>query len=401
MKIIYFTQFFRPENIAPAFRAYDNAVNWKKMGHEVTIFTGYPNYPVGRIFDGYKARLYQEEEMDGIRVIRSKLVARPNTSFARRITNMFSYFFFGLINVLFNRKIGKDYDVVLGTSGLVFNALLAWIYAALHKKRFIFEIRDITYRQLIATGKSEKSFGVRMIKKLELFLCRRAKKVVVVTKGFKTELSEAGISPEKIVVLTNGVDQVREHKVSEENGTLLSYMGTLGISQNISDTVAFVNEVRKVCPDIKYLIIGEGAEKQRIVDEVSNQHIDYVTVMDGMSMDELEKYYDMTSLSVVTLRKSEDFKYTIPSKIFQSMGRGIPVLFIGPDGEAADIIRSNNAGIVLTKDRDTDISILLHFFEREDYRKQLENMGKNGYAAAKENYTRKRIAEKYIDVLKG
>ena len=401
MKIIYFTQFFKPENIAPAFRAYDNAINWKNMGHEVTIFTGYPNYPVGKIFDGYNAKLYSEEKIDGIRVIRSKLVARPNTSIVRRLVNMFSYFFFGLINVLFNRKIGKDYDVVLGTSGLIFNALLAWIYAKMHRKRFVFEIRDITYRQLIATGKSEKSMGVKVMRGLELFLCKKAKRVVVVTEGFKKELAMAGIDPDKIVVLTNGVNEVSLHEHRFDQGVVFSYMGTLGLSQDIPGSIDYIGELKKHCDNIKYLIIGEGATKGQIVSRVNDDRLDYVKVMNGMSMDELEKYYDETNMSVVTLKKSDDFKYTIPSKIFQCMGRGIPVLFIGPEGEAADIIRKNNAGIALTKDTRDDVRELVSFFSQDDYKEKLCKMGENGYNVAKEKYTRKKIAERYIDVLKG
>lgn len=216
MKILYFTQFYIPESIAPAFRATENSKIWYKMGHDVTVFTGYPNYPTGKIFPGYDPELLKEETIDGVRVLRSKLVAVPNTSMTNRLKNALSYFFYGWINIHFRKSIiGKNYDVVLGTSGVIFNALLAEIYAAIIHTPFVFEIRDITWLQMIATGKSVKNIGVRGMRSLELYLCKKAKKIVVVTNGYKKVLSENGIEKNKIEVITNGVDIPEEKKYVE------------------------------------------------------------------------------------------------------------------------------------------------------------------------------------------
>jgi hypothetical protein len=129
-------------------------------------------------------------------------MAVPNTSTFKRLQNALSFFTYGIYNVIFNsKKIGKNYDVVLGTSGVIFTALLAWIYAWLNDKPFIFEIRDITYKQMQATGRSKGSLSVRIMKFLELFLCKKAEKVVVVTNGFKKTLVEEGIPQNKIEVM--------------------------------------------------------------------------------------------------------------------------------------------------------------------------------------------------------
>ena len=122
--------------------------------------------------------------------------------------------------------------------------------------------------------------------------------------------------------------------------------------------------------------------------------------MDGMSSDELEQYYCLTKLSVVTIKKSDSFKDTIPSKIFQIMGRGIAVLFIGPEGEAAEIIRKYNAGIVLTDTVKSDLAVLEEFFSKGDWKAVLEQMGKNGAEAVAKYYSRKTLAYEYLDVLK-
>ena len=399
MKILFFSQFYTPESIAPSFRATENSKLWKQMGHDVTVFTGYPNYPTGKIFDGYDPKMLSEEEIDGVRVLRSKLVAVPNTNMVKRLENALSYFFFGWINTHFKSKqIGKDYDVILGTSGIIFNALLAQLYASRKHIPFVFEIRDITYVQMQATGKSPKSKSVRGMKWLELRLCKRASKVVVVTNGFKKTLVADGVPAEKIEVITNGVDVEKSQGVYESGKKfILSYFGTLGLSQNIKDTFVYAKAINDIVPNSEYLIIGDGAQKAEI-DEAA-KGVSFVRMIPGMPALELEPYYNDTQLSVITLRKSENFKYTIPSKLFQVMGRGIAILFIGPDGEGADIIRKYNAGITLTGTTEEDMKQLNDFFSKPDWHDELRRMGDNGRKAVEEHYSRTKLAENYIKVL--
>lgn len=401
MKILYVTQFFYPESIAASFRAYDNARFWQETGESVTVFTAYPNYPTGKIFDGYKARLCQEELISGVKVVRSKIIVSQNKSFFSRIMNMSSFLFFGLVNFIFNgKKIGKAFDVVLGTSGTIFAALLAWIYAAFHRLPYVFEIRDITYRQLIATGKSSTSLSVKLMKNLELYLCRRARRVVVVTDGFKEVLTSDGIDENKISVITNGVEiSPRAEKRAADDGVKLSYFGTIGISQKVEETFPYAAEIAGLQDDFTYQIIGEGAQRGAVEAILAEGNYPYIKLLHGMTLKELEPYYERTNLSVVTLVKSEDFKYTLPSKLFQVMGRGIAVLFIGPDGEAADIVRKYHAGIVLCGTLQEDIQVLREFFARPDHQEQLRRMGHNGYEAVRSHYDRKALAADYLNLL--
>ncbi|HFD1768632.1 TPA: glycosyltransferase family 4 protein [Enterococcus faecium] len=400
MKILYFSQFYMPESIAPAFRATENSKIWEELGHDVTIFTGYPNYPTGKIFDGYHPKLLTKEKINGVNIFRSKLSAKPNTSIVRRLQNALSYFFFGMVNICFNQKrLEKDYDVVLGTSGIIFNALLACLYAQMHKKPFVFELRDITYMQMQATGKRYNSITVRGMKWLELYLCKKAKKVVVVTNGFKKTLVDQGIDKNKIKVITNGVDVDKASGIYDEDKPfVLSYFGTLGISQDIMDTFKYAEVILKIIDGLQYLIIGEGAQKKEIEDLSKNKQ--FIKMLPGMPAEELESYYCGTQMSIITLKKSDNFKYTIPSKLFQVMGRGIAVLFIGPNGETAEIIKKYNAGIVLTSSSvDKNIAQLEEFFASENWRKKLYKMGCNGRKAVEEHYTRSKLAEEYIEVL--
>lgn len=400
MKVLFFTAFYEPETVAASYRATENAKHWQQMGNDVTVFTGYPNYPKGYIFDGYTPQLIMTERLNGVDVIRSKLIAKKNTSYIKRLQNALSYYFFGRFNICFNKKkIGTDYDVVLGTTGVVFNALLAYKYARKCKIPFVLEIRDITYEQMIAVGKNPQSVSVKFMKKLELKLCRKAELVVVVSDGYKKILVDNGIDADKIEVITNGVDIPEREKSNNNEKPLLSYLGTVGISQELEETFDYAEVIREYVPDLEFLIVGDGAQKDSVSRKA--EQTNYARVLPGMPMEQLEPLYDRSILSLVKLKKTDSFMYTIPSKLFQIMGRGVAVLFIGPDGEAAEIIRSNQAGIALVGDKESDMEMLRAFFTQNDWKDQLRRMGKNGATAVKSRYSRGVLAQKYMSLLQG
>lgn len=397
MKILYFSQFYHPEHIAPAFRATEQAEIWAQHDAQVTVFTGYPNYPTGIIFSGYTPTLLSEENRQGVRILRSKIIAKKNTNLLGRLLSGGSFMLFGLWNVLANRqKIGSGYDVCLTTSGTIFAGVVGYLYAWLTRTPFVFELRDITYKQMLATGSANSSLKVRLVRRLELFFCRKARMVVVVTNGFRqTLIREGNIAPEKIKVITNGVGMaaLRQRKVTPAQLTL-SYFGTLGLSQGVQGTLPYAQAIQAMVPSFTYLIIGDGAQSG-LLDEACKSY-SFVARHHGMSAEDLEPYYEHTDLSIVVLQKSDAFQDTLPSKLFQIMGRGIAVLFIGPEGEAAQILREHHAGITLTQSPSEDIQQLQAFFSQPNWAEELQAMGENGKRAVQENYLRATLAADYL-----
>ena len=152
MRILYFSQFYKPENIAASFRATEHSRIWVRESHDVTVFTGWPNYPVGRLFDGYEMKPLVEELIDGVRVFRSASKIQPNTSFAKRIESGVSFIANGLKNLGKKSPVGSNYDVVLVTCGTVFAAWLGVHYAKKCRLPLVVEFRDLTYKQMLATG---------------------------------------------------------------------------------------------------------------------------------------------------------------------------------------------------------------------------------------------------------
>ena len=248
LHILFLSDNFFPEVNAPASRTHDHAKEWIKAGHNVTVITCVPNFPKGQVFDGYRNKIWQEEIIDGIRVVRVWSYIAANEGFSKRILDFLSYMLTSFLASFFVRKV----DIVVGTSPQFFTAVSAWLVAFYKRKPFIFEVRDLWPESIRAVGAMHESKLLVLLEKLELFLYRRAHGIVVVTHSFKDNLVKRGIDGKKISVVTNGVD-VTKFKPQEkdfelisrysfENKFIVGYIGTLGLSHSL-ETILFAAKI--------------------------------------------------------------------------------------------------------------------------------------------------------------
>lgn len=399
MKILYFTQFYCPESIAAAFRASDHAHYWADDGHEVTVFTGWPNYPIGRLFDGYEMVCLGEENDRGIRILRSASKIAPNTNFVKRVLGGLSFAWNGWRNCTrAGSAVGGDYDVILATSGTVFAAALGAFFARSRRIPLVVEFRDLTWKQMVASGTPEASWKVVLMRAMELRLCSMADRVIVLTEGFKHELAEQGVSEAKISVVPNGADLVPcEHDWS---GKLrLGYFGTMGISQDVVRTLDLAFALSSEGLLGSYELIGEGAVRAEVERDISSGAYPFATLSHGIPKDELEPHYAGVHMTVVSLQDSDSFSGTIPSKIFQSFARGTPVLFIGPEGEAARLVRESCGGVALCGTDGENLNALRAFVLEPNLPERLSILGANASSFMERNYTRSRLAGRMLEVL--
>lgn len=399
LKILYVSQFFAPEITAAAFRAYDHCEIWSKEADvDLTVYTGNPNYPKGELYGGYSNRIIESKELDHYRVVRSKSIIKKNTTQIGRLIVTLSFLLIGIFNIIFNKKeIGKKFDIILGTSGPIFAGILAYIYSLMYKADFVFEVRDITYLQMIATMSQDKSMGVRIMRGLELFLCKKAKSVIVVTEGFKEILIQEGIRREKVSVIYNGVNVKECDKGTKEmskNELVLTYAGTIGISQDIEELIDFYNKIDHENKSLN--IIGEGAQKASVIEYIQKHEIQGVTVFDAMTGEAFDNILNKTTFAIVKLKYSVYFKNTIPSKVFDLMNRGIPILYLGPKGETSYHIDTAEAGISLTTmDNKENVELFKAYLADVD----LLTLSKNGKIYLKENFDRRQLAAVYLEEL--
>jgi glycosyltransferase involved in cell wall biosynthesis len=346
--VLFLTDNFPPEVNAPASRTFEHCREWVKAGHRVTVITCAPNFPKGKVFDGYRNKLWQRETMEGIEVVRVWSYITANEGFARRVLDYQSYMVSAIIASLFVRKV----DVIVGTSPQFFTACAAYVASRLKFRPYIFELRDLWPESIKAVGAMKNERAIALLESLELFLYRKAARVISVTNSFKDNLVSRGIDGSKIDVVTNGVDLSQfkprskdpelERQLGLQGKFVVGYIGTHGLAHALETVLDAAERLRGT--DVVFLLLGDGARKQALREDAARRGLDNVVFIDTVPKAEVPRYWSILDVSLIHLQKTELFTTVIPSKLFESMGMGLPVLH-GVQGESARIVRDENAGI--------------------------------------------------------
>tara|TARA_B110000977_G_scaffold50837_1_gene69074 strand:- start:7371 stop:8597 length:1227 start_codon:yes stop_codon:yes gene_type:complete len=402
MHILFLTDNFPPESNAPASRTYEHACEWVKAGHQVTIITCAPNFPKGKVFEGYKNKLWQTEDMEGIRVIRVGTYITSNEGFIKRILDYMSFMLSGFLAALFVRRV----DIVIGTSPQFFTVCAAWAASSLKRRPFIFELRDIWPESVRAVGVMQASKNLNMLEAIEMFLYRRASCIISVTHSFKDTLARRGINPEKIHVVTNGVDPARFSPMQKEHELLSSlrlegkfvvgYIGTLGMAHAL-ETLLEAAAILKQTPeasDVRILLLGDGAERGKLIARARDMDLDNVVFLPSVPKTIVARYWALLDVSVVHLRKTDLFKTVVPSKIFECMAMGLPILH-GVEGESASIIEKSSAGLLFEPENPRELASQI--IELQSNSILRESMSKNGVLAI-QSYDRKDLAKHMLSI---
>ena len=347
MRILFITDNFPPEVNAPATRTYEHCREWVKQGADVTVITCFPNFPQGKVYEGYKNRFIQKEVVDGIKVIRTWSYITSNAGFLKRTLDYISFAFMSFWFSLFIKT-----DIIIGTSPQFFVALSAYCSSTVKRKKWIMEVRDLWPESIKAVGAMKDGRMFRLLERLELRLYRSANKVVVVTDTFKENISSRGIPKEKIFVVKNGVDLTKyvarghakelKQKLDLDGKFIISYLGTHGMAHKLDFILQSASQTDNT--NIHYLLIGDGAKKAELVQMKEKLKLENVSMLPPVSKDEIVDYIDLSDVALVNLMKSDTFKTVLPSKIFENTAMQKPIL-IGVDGEARKLIEGYEAGL--------------------------------------------------------
>ncbi|MGA9643236.1 MAG: glycosyltransferase family 4 protein, partial [Terriglobales bacterium] len=410
VKILYVSQYFPPEMGAPAARASELARHWTRMGHEVTILTGFPNHPTGVVPPEWRSRFrrfFFRETMDRVNVVRTWLWPLPNRKAHERIRNYVSFCVSAAARGL---GLSKP-DVVIATSPQLLVALSGWWLAAWKNVPFVFEVRDLWPESLAAVGGGgENSLLHRALGAIAGFLYRRADHVVVVTPAFKDHLMRMWQVPEeKISIVENGVEtdlfrpdvagsgSARESTVNSGEGEfVICYVGTLGMAHGLETLIEAAEELRGSLPNASVLLIGEGAEKRRVVGLATARGLTNMRFMSERSREQIPALLSAADVCLVMLKKRELFKTVIPTKLLEYMACGRPVI-VTVEGHAREIVEDAGAGVfVPPEDSHALAEAICAMARNPDERRQ---MGVNGRQFIVANFARKQTAEEYISVL--
>lgn len=340
MKITVITQYYKPEMGAPQNRLYEMCRGLKDNGADVSIITGMPNYPTGNIFPEYKGKFSMTETLDDMEVKRYWLYASNARKALPRIWNMMSFSVMVFFSLRYLRKRHNDFIIVesppltLGESGL--------ILAKLTGSRFVMNISDLwplSARELGAI--SGDGFIYKMLERLERHLYKKSVFCMGQSQEIVDYIKDHGAK--EVYLFRNGVDPRRFEGIDlkpEEEKVKLVYAGLLGFAQGIADICKSINFAELGMEFHIYGAGGEQAEIESTIKENPNKGIYYHGVVSRQELPSKLKEANMTLIPLV-----KNIFGAVPSKIYESMAAGLPIMFVG-EGEGARIVKDNKIGLV-------------------------------------------------------
>lgn len=386
---------------APATRTYEHCRQWVRDGHQVTVVTCAPNHPQGRVYEGYRNRIYQRETKDGINVVRVWTFVTANEGFLKRTLNYISYMCSACMVSLFLPKA----DIVLSTSPQFFNGLAGYVVSKLRRIPWVLEIRDLWPESIVAVGAIKSPVIISLLEWIERFAYRKTDRIVPVTDSFKTYMLGKGIQAGKITVVKNGVDLAQyaprdgASTLAEELGIkgkfVVSYFGTHGMAHHL-ETIFHAASRLSSSKHIVFLMVGDGAERQALLQMRDDMALGNVMMLDQQPKSRMRDFWALSDISLVLLKKSDLFKTVIPSKIFESLAMAKPII-LGVEGESADILRAAKAGICIEPEQADDLAAQV--LELSQNAERCRQLGRNGRRYVMEHFDRIVLARKLASVL--
>jgi glycosyltransferase involved in cell wall biosynthesis len=406
MKILYISQYFPPEMGAPAARASELSAHWARAGHEVTVLTGFPNHPTGVVPPEYRdsfRKLVAHVKIDGAEVVRTWLLPFPNRKAHERMLNYTSFCASSALTGFFLSRP----DVVIATSPQLLVGLSGWFLARCKRVPFVFEVRDLWPESLAAVGMGESgSLLYRVLARIAGFLYRHSDHIVVVTPAFEDYLVEHWSAPrEKISVIENGVETdlfapgvatTLRRALGAEEKFIVSYVGTMGMAHGLETIIQAAAQLRETNPGIVFLMLGEGAEKERMMAMAREHSLRNLRFVDQQPREKIPGFISASDACLVLLKKADVFKTVIPSKMLEFMSCARPVI-LGVDGQARAILEESKGGITIEPENAEALAnAVRHLAANRDIACEL---GKNGREYVVRKFSRSQTAGKYIRTL--
>ncbi len=402
MRILLVTQYFPPEIGAPQARLSELAAHWRQQGDDVTVLTGMPNHPTGRVPPEYRRKLRVQEQRDGYRVIRTWLYATPNEGVLKKTLSHLSFMVSAV--VLGHSRVGAQ-DVVVVSSPTFFSIFSAWVLARRRRARFVVEVRDLWPAIFVELGVITNRLLIRGLEAMELAAYRAADAIVVVSQGFRDNLIERGIPAAKVTTIPNGVDLERFRPDAARSPTaraslgagpkeiLVLYVGAHGISHGltaVADAAALLQD-----EPVRFAFVGEGAAKTELERHVAALGLRNTTLLPGVPRDEVPALLAAADICLVPLRDVPLFATFIPSKLFEYLGAGRAVVG-SVAGEPAEILRAAGAVVVPPEDPSALAAAIRSLASNPEQRAA---MGTRGRRYVAEHYDRRMLAARYHRLL--
>lgn len=399
MRILIVTQYFWPES----FRINDLALSLQERGNKVTVLTGKPNYPQGKFSKGYSFWNKTKENWNGIDILRSPLVPRGKGGGIKLMVNYFSFAFFASLRALF---IKDKFDLIFVYEP---SPITVGIPAVLLSKKLniplYFWVQDLWPESLVAAGQIQNKFILSQVDKLTRWIYKNSKKVLIQSKGFREYLLKQGVPNQKILYYPNSTEELyRPVEPKAEIKQLVPlvpfkviFAGNIGDAQDFETIIEAARIIKNQNANIHFVILGDGRKKDFVTNKVKELHLQSnFHLLGSFPVDEMPDFFACADALLVTLKKSEIFSLTIPSKVQSYLACSKPII-AALDGEGAKVIKESKAGLVSSSgDAQALAGNILSMYDLGELKQK--QMGINGRSYFEENFDRNMLTDKLLSI---
>ena len=404
MHILFLTHYFVPENNAPAARVHALAREWSRLGHRVTVLTGVPNVPAGVPFEGYENRCRQVEWIDGIRTVRVWTYLAANRGRLRRGLNFLSYM---VTAGLAGAGLRPRADVVIATTPQFFAGWAGVPVSRAHRAPFVLEVRDIWPDSITAVGALPEGRIVQALGRLEGALYACADHIVAVGDGYRQNMIAKGVPPEKIDIVTNGLDadlftpRAADAELLRRLGLtgkfVITFAGTIGMASGLEVVLDAAQRLtERGRDDIAFLLIGDGAIRAGLEAQARARRLTNVVFTGLVPRPQLPAYLASSDACLVHFRKEPLFGTILPSKFFEDAAMEKPIL-LGFEGAAREMLHEADCGLAFEPGNGAELATAAA--RLADDPAEAQRLGANGRRYVLEHFDRRRLARDYLDIL--
>ncbi len=404
MHILFMAQCYAPENVSAAILITELATDLAKRGHQVTMITGAPNYPYGRVFDGYRNRLYQSEMLEDVHVIRTWSYISPSKKFWSRLLHYGTYSataFYGALAA------GRP-DVIVSYSPPLPLGFSAWLLSRIWRVPWVLQIEDLYPDAAIAAGVMRNKKVIGFFLWMERFLYQRSHLISVISDSFRQSVLTKGVPASKMHVIPSWADpdQVRplprdnafRHRHGLDGKYVVMYAGNIGLTSCLED-ILLTAEILRERTEIQFVIVGEGVKKTALEAEIRTRQLPNIALLPYQPREFFPEMLAAADILLVTLNDGAALS-SVPSKIFNGMASARPILAVAPLGsELANIVKEARCGWRIPPGSPMELAITItHSIGQEP---KLIQMGQNGRVHLEKYFSRNACVDAYEKMLVG
>lgn len=347
MRILIICQWYLPE---PAHIIHELAQTLADSGHDITALTGFPNYPTGKIYPGYKLRPWQKEKIDDVQVVRVPLYPEHSRS---GILRALYYISFALSASILGVWLIRKPDIIFVYHPPLTVAIPAWILSRLWRIPFVYQVQDMWPESLAATGMLNNKTALDYVRRAADIVYRKAKLIYVISPGFRKNLLSKDVPDSKIKVVSNWVDTdfyypaERDEDLAREldlDGRFnIMFAGNIGEAQGLETVIEAAKLVRDL-PKIQFVLVGDGTARPMLEQMIADHALTNVLLLGRYPADKMSTLYALSDVLLIHLKNNPLFRITIPHKTFSYMASGKPII-AALAGDAADVVTSAGCGL--------------------------------------------------------